>query len=93
MNAIMNKTNNGKRLAAAVAVFALVACCFAVVAFDEVEAASVEEDTFTEAIGTGSYSVSGEQEVKLTGPLSISKATTITPTLMSGLSATSVRPK
>ena len=78
MNAIMNKTNNGKRLVATVAVFALVACCFAVIAFDEVEAASVEEDTFTEAIGTGSYSVSGEQEVKLTEPLSISKATTIT---------------
>ena len=28
MNAIMNKTNNGKRLMAAVAVLALIACAF-----------------------------------------------------------------
>ena len=30
MNAIMNKTNNGKRLIAAVAIFAMLACVFAV---------------------------------------------------------------
>ena len=44
MNAIMNKTNNGKRLLAAVAIIAMVVCCLAV-AMPAVDAAGEDDAT------------------------------------------------
>ena len=76
MIANMN-ANNGKRLIAAVAVMALVVCCFAVTAMDEADATPVSESAFTTEFETGTYTVNGAEEVRLTSPISVDKATTI----------------
>ena len=56
MNAIMNKTNNGKRLFAVVAVFAMLACCMAVAvpAVDAQDGAEVtSEPIYTVSVSGG----------------------------------------
>ena len=61
MNAIMNKTNNGKRLIAAIAIFAMLACVFAV-AMPAVDAADETDGplTFTGEATYQSYTISND---------------------------------
>ncbi len=82
MKGVMNNKGQAKLLAA-VAVFAMVVCCFAItMPSDDVQAATTEitESDFEDEISDGVYEVTGEQSVKLTGPLDIDQETTISGT-------------
>ena len=76
MNAIMNKTNNGKRLFAVVAVFAMLACCLAVAvpavdAQDGAETAS--EPNYTVSVSGGIESLQGLTNDMIGNSLSVEK--------------------
>ena len=67
MNAIMNKTNNGKRLIAAVAILAMVACVFAVAMPADVDAAVPSEAPLgnSDSYSNGVYTISTSTEIDL----------------------------
>ena len=76
MNAIMNKTNNGKRLFAVVAVFAMLACCMAVAvpAVDAQDGAEVtSEPNYTVSVSGGIESLQGLTNDMIGNSLSVEK--------------------
>ena len=80
MNAIMNKTNNGKRLMAAVAVLALIACAFMAVgvASEESDGAPASQMAGDDFLGEANQGViTLDKNVELTSQVVLTKSLTI----------------